>query len=218
MDTTLDQNLQNQQDSSAVLSYLALGDSYTIGESVSEGERWPVQLQQRINDFHGGTMKDPEIIARTGWRTDELIEAIERADPSNDYGLVSLLIGVNNQYQKRDTSIYRSEFRTLLETAIEKAAGIPAHVLVLSIPDYGYTPFGAANRETISRELDVYNEINHSISEEYGVMYVDITGISRDEDPGLVADDRLHPSGEQYRRWVARIIEDPAFKTTYLTD
>jgi len=193
-----------------------LGDSYTIGESVEPSERWPVQLVDYLNEQNIDKFDQPDIIARTGWRTDELIDAIERSDPTGNRDLVSLLIGVNNQYQGKPIDIYTDEFRTLLETAIELAGNESHKVLVVPIPDYGFTPFGEANREKISEELDQYNAINKSLSGEYGVIYVDITGISRSENPDLVADDNLHPSAEQYRRWVERIAADPVFRERYL--
>ncbi len=209
---------QSGQMDSIMLNYLALGDSYTIGESVDAGERWPVQLVERINELAETPFSKPIIIARTGWRTDELIKAVSDANPSDDFDLVSLLIGVNNQYQHRPLDDYRSEFRELIEISIKKAGGNANHVLVLSIPDYGYTPFGSENRETISEELDIYNEINRSIAAEYEVMYVSITDISRSSDKSLVAGDGLHPSGLQYTLWVERIMEDEKFVSEFLNN
>jgi lysophospholipase L1-like esterase len=189
------------------LSYLALGDSYTIGESVKEGERWPNQLQQ-IFHSRGVEVARPYIIATTGWRTDDLKNAINKAKPSHDFDLVSLLIGVNNQYQGKSAEQYAVEFEDLLKTAIELAQGRKENVFVVSIPDYGFTPFGKSKQTVISRELDLFNSINKRITEQYKVTYIDITGISRKglDQPELVATDGLHPSGKMYALWVDLIL------------
>ncbi len=192
------------------LTYLALGDSYTIGESVAEDQRWPVQLAQKMIG-NGLNVKDPRIIATTGWRTDQLKEAINNADDLLDqYDMVSLLIGVNNQYQGRSVESFAPEFEELLQMAIEKAGGDASHVFVVSIPDYGKTPFGAAKEEQIARELDAYNKVSMEISQKYDVAYYNITPISREakEESELVASDNLHPSGEMYRRWVDLFYKD----------
>jgi len=188
--------------------YLALGDSYTIGESVPANERWPVQLA-RTWSKNGNALADPTIIATTGWRTDNLKEAIEKANLKNEYDLVSLLIGVNNQYQGKSAEQYAIEFEDLLNIAIRLAKGKKENVFVVSIPDYGYTPYGKPNQTTITKELDHFNEINKRITEKAGVSYVNITDISRHglEQPDLVAGDGLHPSGKMYSLWVERIIK-----------
>ena len=188
------------------LQFLALGDSYTIGESVAESERWPMLLVDSLAT-RGITVSKPVIIATTGWRTDELQNAVD-SHPEGTYDLVSLLIGVNDQYQGKPIEDYPDNFRSLLETAIERAAGKRENVFVVSIPDYGFTPFGEANRDKIYEELDEYNRLNRSIAEEYGITYFNITDISRAEDPSLVAEDNLHPSGKQYALWVARMMEN----------
>jgi lysophospholipase L1-like esterase len=196
------------------VSYLALGDSYTIGESVKESERWPNQLAQALNK-KGVKVAPPRIIATTGWRTDNLSDAIAKADLKSDYDLVSLLIGVNNQYQGKPTDQYAIEFEALLTTAIRLAKGDRANVFVVSIPDYGFTPFGVSkNKETISKQIDVFNEINKKITEKYKIAYFNITEISRHglEDPTLVAEDGLHPSGKMYTLWVNKIMETLAIK------
>ncbi|MBS1912035.1 MAG: SGNH/GDSL hydrolase family protein [Bacteroidetes bacterium] len=186
------------------LRYLALGDSYTIGESVTHDERWPVQLAAELRT-HGIPCGEPEIVARTGWTTDELSAALDSAPPRGPFALVSLLIGVNNQYRGRDTDNYRMEFRALLRRAVGYADGKARHVLVVSIPDWGVTPFAAGrDRERIAREIDAFNLINHEEALSAGAGYVDITPGSRHaaNNRGLVAKDGLHPSGTMYRAWV----------------
>ena len=181
--------------------YLALGDSYTIGESVAEEERWPNQLVALVNS---PKEIDVTIIARTGWTTSELWQGIQAANPQGTYDMVSLLIGVNNQYRGYDINEYREEFRFLLEKSIEYAGGNPEHVIVLSIPDWGVTPF-AWGRDTtqIAADIDAYNAINLEESQKAGVHYVDVTPISREavNDPTLIAADGLHPSGKMYAEW-----------------
>jgi len=187
--------------SNQTFRYLALGDSYTIGESVSEEERWPNQLAALKNPT--GEI-DVTIIARTGWTTSELWEGIQAVNPQGTYDMVSLLIGVNNQYRGYDINEYREEFRFLLEKAIEYAGGNPNHVFVLSIPDWGVTPFATGrDRGQISSEIDTFNQINLEESKKAGVHYVDVTPISREAvyDSALIATDGLHPSGKMYTEW-----------------
>jgi lysophospholipase L1-like esterase len=184
--------------------YLALGDSYTIGESVEVSDRFPIQLTNQLKS-QGFDIEDPQIIAKTGWTTDELIQAIEEEAPSNDFDLVTLLIGVNNQYRGRDIDNYIKEFQVLLNKAVEFAKGDKNRVIVLSIPDYGVTPFGQKKgQQGIAEEIDQYNAINREISEQSGVNYIDITEISREAltKRYLIAKDDLHPSGEMYGLWV----------------
>lgn len=190
------------------LTYLALGDSYTIGESVAESERFPVQLADSLRRL-GIEIAPPTIIARTGWRTDDLQAAIAKANLRAEYDLVTLLIGVNNQYQSRPINVYRKEFRELLEKSLQLAGGDTSRVFVVSIPDYAYTPFGGGS-DRISREIDEYNAINREISRSYGVHYFNITPISREglQKPELVARDGLHPSGRQYTRWVELMLPE----------
>jgi lysophospholipase L1-like esterase len=192
---------------STAKTYLALGDSYTIGESVAESERWPVQLAAELVSA-GVEMTNPKIIARTGWRTDELISAIENdQELAEKYDLVSLLIGVNNQYQGKSVESFAPEFEELLQTAIKLAGNNSRNVIVLSIPDYGKTPFGAAKEEKIEKDIDAYNKASKDICKKYKVKYFNITPISRraKTDPELVADDDLHPSGKMYSAWVELI-------------
>lgn len=186
------------------MRFLALGDSYTIGESVAEDERWPVQLAARLQE-QGIHLAAPEIIAKTGWTTDELAAGIEAAQPEGPYDLVSLLIGVNNQYRGRSPEEYQAQFADLLQQAIAFAGGDPARVIVLSIPDWGVTPFAARlDAAAIAAEIDTFNAINRAEAEKAGVWYVDVTAVSRQAttDPALIAGDGLHPSGKMYAAWV----------------
>jgi lysophospholipase L1-like esterase len=197
---------QTQKTTTAPLRYLALGDSYTIGESVPEAERWPVQLVRELRT-RGVNVDDPQIIAKTGWTTDELSAAIDEASPRGPYDLVSLLIGVNNQYRGRDAEQYRAEFATLLDRAIRFAGGRNDRVFVVSIPDWGVTPFAAdRDRAKIARELDRYNAINREEAAKRSVKWIDITPVSRQPRAELVAGDGLHPSGLQYTEWVKLIL------------
>jgi len=185
------------------LAYLALGDSYTIGESVNEFERWPLQLTATLR-ASGIVIGEPTIIARTGWTTDELNDAIDKAELNGTYDVVSLLIGVNNQYRGRAPENYREEFRALLRRAIGFAGNRPQRVVVLSIPDWGVTPFAEGrDRKNIAREIDNFNAINFEETVRAGAQYVDVTPISREavRDPSLVASDGLHPSGKMYAAW-----------------
>ncbi len=189
------------------ISYLALGDSYTIGEGATEGARWPVQLAHRLRAA-GIALAKPEIIAKTGWTTDELSAAMDAASLAPPYGFVSLLIGVNNQYRGRDLDSYRREFAALLERAIALAGGRADRVLVLSIPDWGATPFGrecGRDLTKVSAELDAYNAANRSACERRGVAWVDVTTVSREQagEAEYVTGDGLHPSAAMYREWAA---------------
>jgi lysophospholipase L1-like esterase len=183
--------------------FLALGDSYTIGESVEPAERWPNQLAALLQDQGYGVL-ELQIIARTGWTTAELMVGIDGVPPEGTFDLVSLLIGVNNQYRGLDPEAYRLEFRTLLERAIDLTGDEAGRVVVLSIPDWSVTPFAAGqDREQIAAEIDDYNRINKDEAEKAGALYVDVTPISRAATgtPSLIASDGLHPSGETYGQW-----------------
>lgn len=195
------------------LSYLALGDSYTIGESVTEKERWPVQLAKALSE-NGIPVEPPKIIAVTGWRTDNLKNGINIAQIKKKYDMVSLSIGVNNQYQGKPVGEYAIEYEDLLKTAIQLAGEDKSRVFVVSIPDYGFTPYGKPKQEKITRELEEFNSVNRRITESYGVTYINITDISRRglDDPELVAGDGLHPSGKQYSLWVERILKNLSLK------
>jgi len=184
-------------------TFLALGDSYTIGESVQAPDRFPNQLAKALK------VQEPKVIARTGWTTDELDKAIDAAKPKGPFDLVTLLIGVNDQYRGRNASDYDKEFKLLLKRAIGFAGGRPARVVVISIPDWGVTPFAAGrDRKKIAAEIDRFNEINRKEAVHAGARYVDVTAISRKaaSDPSLVAADGLHPSARMYAQWVDVIL------------
>ncbi len=186
-----------------IFRFLALGDSYTVGESVSKGECWPARLIQMLHDRELD-IGEPVIIAKTGWTTDELDEAIDREHPRGQFDLVSLLIGVNNQYRGRSTKEYGKEFSGLLRRAIGFAGGEASHAIVLSIPDWGVTPFAnGRDRMKIATEIDSYNRVNLEEATRAGAQYVDVTSISRTalNDPSLIASDGLHPSGRMYGEW-----------------
>lgn len=195
------------------LRFLALGDSYTIGQNVEEEDRWPNQLKEELQDFEI-ELAEVDIIARTGWTTGNLKNAISVEKPDSNYDMVALLIGVNNQFQGRTIEEYTTEFEELLQSAIAIAQGDKDRVFVVSIPDYGFTPFGSSNQEKISKGIDQFNEVNKSITEEYDIAYFNITDISREgiEKPELVANDKLHPSGVQYNLWVKRFDANVAQK------
>jgi lysophospholipase L1-like esterase len=187
------------------LRYLALGDSYTIGEGVPAAGRWPVQLVDALQ-ARGIDIQAPQIIATSGWTTDELDAAIDAAAPVGDYDLVSLGIGVNNQYRGRPLDEYAAQFAALLERAIGFAGGDPGRVLVLSIPDWGHTPFAKAQQRDgagTSARIDAFNEAARALCERRRVAFVDITPISRlhGMDPAMLADDGLHPSAAMYALW-----------------
>jgi lysophospholipase L1-like esterase len=202
------------------LSFLALGDSYTIGESVDEADRWPVLLVDRLHQ-ENINLSRPRIIATTGWTTDELIKAIdeELTDPGLDisYDLVSLLIGVNNQYRGYDIDTYRKEVRELMERAIQYSENRNSRVFVVSIPDWGVTPFAVkdnpetdkvVDRNIVAKEIDRFNSVKREEAEKLGIIYIDITEVSRTalNNPTLTAADGLHPTGEMYSLWVDLIL------------
>jgi lysophospholipase L1-like esterase len=195
-----------------IVKYLALGDSYTIGEMVAPVENFPNQVCRLLQEA-GVKIDPPRIIARTGWTTSELEEGI-RADSSleeigHDHDLVTLLIGVNNQYRGLDVAEYEKEFGDLLNKAISYAGNDVRRVVVLSIPDWGVTPFAEGrNRENISAEIDLFNSANKRIAGRYHIYYIDITAWTREAsvNPGLLASDGLHPSGAEYKRWAEKIV------------
>jgi len=187
----------------AEIRILSLGDSYTIGEAVGEHERWPVRLAAELR-AQGIGVADPVLIAKTGWTTDELSLGIDAASPSGPFDVVTLLIGVNNQYRGRPAAEYREQFRALLDRAVAFARGEAGRVIVLSIPDWGVTPFAVGrDRAQIAADIDAFNAINREESLHRGSQYVDVTPVSRkaDADPSLIATDGLHPSGAMYALW-----------------
>jgi lysophospholipase L1-like esterase len=192
-----------QNFSRSTIRFLALGDSYTIGEGVDEGERWPSQLADRLHTQEYDL--DVTIVAKTGWTTSELAEGIKSVSPQGTFDLVSLLIGVNNQYRGLTLDEYQIEFDSLLEQAIGFAGGNRQRVIVLSIPDWGVTPFAEGReRDQISAQIDSFNGINRGRSARANVRYVDVVPVSRlaAENPSLLAADGLHPSGGMYSSWV----------------
>lgn len=190
--------------------YLALGDSYTIGESVCETCSFPLQLADTLNGA-SPIKTEVKIIAKTGWTTTDLLNAIESEKPEDNYDLVTLLIGVNNQFQGKPFSVYEEEFPKLLEKAIDLAKGKKRNVMVLSIPDYAYTPYGekSEKKDNISKELNKYNEYAEKIARKKGVDFQDITEITRKglNNPLWVATDGLHPSELAYEQFVHKIFQ-----------
>jgi len=190
-------------------TFLALGDSYTIGQSVLPADNFPNQTVQLLKNY-GFEFKPAEIVATTGWTTDELQININNHSFNPPYDIVSLLIGVNNQYRGRSVDNYQAEFENLLKQAIQFAGGKTDHVIVLSIPDWGVTPFASGrDRDQIAREIDEYNAANKTISENYKVHYIDITPWTREaaNDLSLIAGDGLHPSGKEYKRWSEKLAD-----------
>lgn len=203
------QTVQTGKASAEPKRFLALGDSYTIGEGVDSADTWPAQLTRalRVAKFDVG---DPTIVARTGWTTDELASGISIASIDPPYELVTLLIGVNNQYRGRSAEKYRAEFVSLLALSIEFAGGIASRVVVISIPDWGVTPFAdGKDRAKIGVEIDAFNAINREEAQKAGARYADITAVSRGKHDSWTVADGLHPSAAQYARWVS-VIRDPA--------
>ena len=190
-------------------TFLALGDSYTIGEAVATHERWPSLLVQGLRN-RGMEIADPQIIAQTGWTTADLRQAIAGCELQPPYDLVTLLIGVNNQYQGLSLSDYACDFELLLRQAVELAGMRKSHVFVLSIPDWGVTPFAAErDRTAIAAEIDAFNQRNARLSYQYGVQYINLTPLSREAGKfaSLNAADGLHPSLDMYRRWVDLLMD-----------
>jgi lysophospholipase L1-like esterase len=197
------------QDLPMPIRFLHLGDSYTIGEAVDPAERWPALLAGRLR-AEGFSLDDPVIIATTGWTTAELAAAIEAAPPAGPFDLVTLLIGVNDQYRGLPCDrAYRERLDALLRRAIAFAAGKPPRVLMLSIPDWGVTPFAAdRDRAAIAASIDAFNAVNREAARAAGAAWVDVTPVSREAatDPTLIAPDGLHPSAAMYRRWVELLL------------
>ena len=211
--TTMCENPKNSKDNLNIeppraKTILSLGDSYTIGQSVSEAERWPNQLVKALQDS-GLDVEQPKIIARTGWTTTELLSGIQNSQLDSVYNLVTLLIGVNDQYRGLGINYYRDGFVKLLNKAIEFTGNDRNRVIVLSIPDYSVTPYAqGGDTARIRQELDQFNSLNRELSLQAGVHYVNITPISRKalKDKTYLAPDNLHPSGKMYGEWVELVV------------
>jgi lysophospholipase L1-like esterase len=190
-----------------MLTYLALGDSYTIGELVSMEQNFPFQTVQLLR-AKGIDIADPVIIATTGWTTDELAAAIRERNIQETFSWVTLLIGVNNQYRGKSLENYKEEFTSLLNQAISFAAGNAQHVIVLSIPDWGVTPFAHdRNSEQIAKEIDAYNQAKEKITLAHGCQFIEITESTRTNgtNPEFLTEDGLHPSVKEYAVWAGRV-------------
>lgn len=198
----------NNDEMDKKLAYLALGDSYTIGEGVEAGKRWPVQLSESLMQ-KGIPSYPPLIIAETGWTTDELMDAIQEAHVSPPFDLVSLLIGVNNQYRGRDKEEFRVQFNELLDVAAAFADGNRERVFVLSIPDWSVTPFAEGrDRAKIAAEIEAFNLVIEEETAKNDILFIDITEISKlaEGDGTLLTGDSLHPSGKMYGLWVDKVL------------
>jgi lysophospholipase L1-like esterase len=199
-------------------SYLALGDSYSIGEQVCINESFPYQTVQLLRG-KGFSFYAPEIVAVTGFTTDELNELIDTTTLQSSYDFVSLLIGVNNQYRERSVENFATEFEGLLKRAIQFAGNKPANVFVLSIPDWGVTPFAADKKgQQIATEIDAYNAVCKSMSEKHQTHFIDITFSQREDGSKeeFLANDKLHPSGKEYGKW-AKLLSDGIIKEALLS-
>lgn len=204
------QNIQNDNPSEMNYSYLALGDSYTIGESVAEKDRWPVQLVAALHE-RDYKVAPPKIIAKTGWTTGNLLAAMRsELNYTRKFDLVSISIGVNNQYQGKNIEDYEEELHEIFKLALNHSKLREKGVFALSIPDYGVTPYGEDNAETIGEEIDEFNAVFRRVASEFEVDFYNITPISREAErnPELIAEDGLHPSGLMYRYWVDEIIDE----------
>jgi lysophospholipase L1-like esterase len=200
-----------------LLTYLALGDSYTVGHNVTQDQSYPYQLTELLK-AKGLNINPPRIIAKTGWTTSELQQGIELANDTNTYDIVTLLIGVNNEYRGQPVETYRTEFRRLLQTAVTFAGGNLKHVFVISIPDWGVTPFGHQDprgADAIADEIDEFNAINREETAKAGISYTNVTSGSKKaaKDLSLIAADGLHPSGKMYKEWAELLT--PAIVKTY---
>lgn len=208
MEVVEDEESENDNEEAPIQNYkiLSLGDSYTIGQSVCTTCRFPAQLKDSLTNNIANSKFDLQIIAQTGWTTTNLINAINDNSPANDFDLVTLLIGVNNQYQGKPFTLYEQEFPELVNTAILKAKNDASNVIVVSIPDYAFTPFRNGNT-TISNEIDAYNSFAENYCNQNNITYVYITDITRQGfiNPDLVASDNLHPSELAYSKFVGRI-------------
>ncbi|MDB4297738.1 SGNH/GDSL hydrolase family protein [Flavobacteriaceae bacterium] len=189
------------------IEFLALGDSYTICQGVKEYERWPLVLAEQLKQ-NGFNVNRVDIVAKTGWTTKNLSNAINKSD-LKDYNLVSLLIGVNNQFQNIPFHVFKLEFDALLQKAIDIAKN-KQRMFVVSIPDYGVTPFGKRNSDIISKEINNYNNYIKDACKQQGILFINITDISRKlgDSPKALASDNLHPGAYQYKKWVDKILPE----------
>ncbi len=193
------------------VKYLALGDSYTVGTAIGQENAYPFLLKKELEKEDGITTVNVDVIAQNGWTTSNLQQGINKENPASDYDLVTLLIGVNNQYQGKSKLVYRREFRALLEQSIQFGAGDKQRVFVLSIPDWGVTPAADRRRmEEIANDIDSFNEINKEVTDSMDVTYLNITPVSRSaiDDLDLVAKDGLHFSEEMHKLWLETIYAD----------
>lgn len=210
--TLLSMTKSSNSQENKTLTYLALGDSYTIGEGVNEKDRYPVQLVAALNQSGNYNFSPPQIIAKTGWTVDELEAGINSAETNLDgYDLVTLLIGVNNQYRGRPVADFQREFKAILERAIGFARGKKDHVVVLSIPDWGVTPFAVSkgvNQAEVAQKINTYNTAKKEVCNQLGVAFVEITVDYREigSKPAMVVEDELHPSGLVYSRWTKKLL------------
>lgn len=195
------------------ITYLALGDSYTIGEKVAVSKRWPVQLTSELNK-NGHEIVPPKIIAKTGWTTYDLLAAMEKNLDGTTYDLVSILIGVNDQYDGISLEAYEKNLRTLFTKAIAHCSQGKKGVFVLSIPDYSITPYGKAKKGDSAKEVARFNAVCKAVCDEFGIDFYNITPISQyaEMDHNLLAEDKLHPSGLMYTLWVSEILENVSGK------
>jgi hypothetical protein len=205
---------QFSQAQQKTLSYLALGDSYTIGEGVDVSDRYPMQLVQEWNKTAKIPFASPLIIAKTGWTVDELKAGIQATPTAAEgYDLVTLLIGVNNQYRGRTVESYALDFENMLQQAIAFARGNKAHVIVLSIPDWGITPFATqkgVEPVQVAKAIDAYNRTKKEICEKHGIKFIDITVEYRVNGglPEGVVEDQLHPSKLIYGQWMGKLLKE----------
>lgn len=201
---------QNDTKETKKIKILALGDSYTKGESVAQDVSFPYQLKDKLESENSFKVNELKVIAETGWTTANLTNAINSSPIKDTFDLVTLLIGVNNQFQKKSIQEFETEFLSLLQKAIGFAGNDKTKVIVLSIPDYGATPFGASKAALIGKDIDRFNSVKKSIADLVGVTYINITTISRKgaSDNSLVAFDELHPSGKMYSLWVEEMLPE----------
>lgn len=201
----------NNTNSQINFKLLALGDSYTIGQGVCNTCSFPEQLKSKLKSEMGANKNfDLKIIAQTGWSTTNLIRGINNETLTNNYDLVTLLIGVNNQFQGTAFSTFEGEFKQLINKSIALAKSQKSNIIVLSIPDYSFTPVGSnyANVSSISSEIDTYNQFIESYCDSNSIEFINITDISRTglTNSSIVADDGLHLSSSAYGRVVNRLL------------